>query len=144
MKDYIESKIIILVNETKEELIARLLNKIEYRAPQNKETCKAYGGSKKRRGICRPCLTPECGMCKRQRGAAGIRNIDHATLQSVESAISTWIRNGEELGCVGAVDIAVKSYDSASRSSLCLRVQGEELMIHTRLCVISIAIYIYS
>ena len=46
------------------------------------------------------------------------------------------------LGCVGAVDIAVKSYDSASRSSLCLRVQGEELMIHTRLCVISIAIYI--
>ena len=47
------------------------------------------------------------------------------------------------LGCVGAVDIAVKSYDSASRSSLCLRVQGEELMIHTRLCVISIAIYIY-
>ena len=48
MKDYIESKIISLVNETKEELIARLLNKIEYRAPQNKETRKAYGGSKRR------------------------------------------------------------------------------------------------
>ena len=47
-----------------------------------------------------------------------------------------------KLGCVGAVDIAVKSYDSASRSSLCLRVQGEELITHTRLCVISIAIYI--
>ena len=46
------------------------------------------------------------------------------------------------LGCVGAVDIAVKSYDSAYCSSLCLRVQGEELITHTRLCVISIAIYI--
>ena len=64
MKDYIESKIISLVNETKEELIARLLNKIEYRAPPNKETHKAYGGSKRRCGICRPCLTPECGKCK--------------------------------------------------------------------------------
>ena len=54
--------------------------------------------------------------------------------------LNTWI---DIDGCVGVVDIAVKSYDSASRSSLCLRVQGEELMIHTRLCVISIAIYIY-
>ena len=63
MKDYIESKIISLVNETKEELIARLLNKIEYHAPHNKETRKAYGGSKRR-----------CEF------------VDLASLQSVESA----------------------------------------------------------
>ena len=78
INDSIESKIVKLVNETKEELIARILNKTETRAPQNLETRKIYGGSKRRCGICRPCLTPECGKCencldKPWRGGTGKR-----------------------------------------------------------------------
>ena len=78
INDSIERKIQSLVNESKEELIARILNKIEYRAPQNRETRKTYGGSKRRCGICRPCRTPECGDCencldKPWRGGSGKR-----------------------------------------------------------------------
>ena len=71
-------KIQSLNNKSKENLIAMIINKVEFRAPQNPNTRKGYFSSSRGNcGICPPCLRKkDCGECthckdKVKRGGSG-------------------------------------------------------------------------
>ena len=74
-------KIQSLNNKSKEDLIAMIINKVEFRAPQNPNTRKGYFSSSRGNcGNCQPCLRKEdCGKCshcldkKKRNGPGTIR-----------------------------------------------------------------------
>ena len=74
----IKKKIQLLNQKSKEDLIAMIINQVEFRAPQNPHTRKGYiSKSRGNCGKCKPCLTTQdCGKCahcldKVKRGGSG-------------------------------------------------------------------------
>ena len=74
----IKNKVKLLNQESKETLIAMIINKVEFRAKQNPANRKGYiSTSRGNCGKCGPCLlTQDCGECdycldKPKRGGAG-------------------------------------------------------------------------